>query len=209
MKILDLGTMPFQAAFEEQKRVLDEVVGGAEDTLILVEHPPVLSLGANFHERNLLLQTEEYEAQGIEVVPSDRGGDVTFHGPGQLVIYPIFELKKRGQDLHKWLRDLEQAIIDVLADFEVEGYRFPPNTGVWVKTSSQTEKKIAAIGIKVKKWVSHHGIALNCDNDLGVFDLFVPCGIPDYGVTSLSQATGREVSVAQVKPVVTAVFARL
>lgn len=184
--------------------MLEGVLGGGPDTLLLVEHEPVLTLGASFHAENLLLSTADYEARGIEVMPTDRGGDVTYHGPNQLVAYPIFDLNRHGKDLHKWLRDLEEAVILTLVAFGLEGYRFPPHTGVWVNG-----KKICAIGIKVKRWVSMHGIALNCNNDLSVFDSFVPCGIVGYGVTSLSQELGRDVGIEEVKPVLVQKFGKV
>ena len=207
MKVLDLGRTPYRVAWETQKQIAGEVVMGGEDTLIFVEHEPVLTLGAGFHESNLLHPVSEYERLGIEVLRTDRGGDVTYHGPGQLVIYPIFDLKRHRQDLHKWLRALEQVVIETLATFEVNGRLFPPNTGVWVEIECEL-KKIAAIGIKVSKWVSLHGIALNCDNDLSAFDLIVPCGIHDHGVTSLSLATGKNISVEQAKVQVEIAFRR-
>ena len=202
--VRDLGHLAYGPAFDVQRAVLDEVVAGSPDTLLLVEHDPVLTLGANFHQENLLLAPEEYAARGIEVVPTDRGGDVTYHGPKQLVAYPIFDLNRHGRDLHKWLRDLEEAVIVLLAEYGLEGYRFPPHTGVWVKG-----KKICAIGIKVKRWVSMHGIALNCNNDLSVFESFVPCGIVGYGVTSISQELGRDVGIEEVKPKLIEAFAKV
>lgn len=204
MKTLDLGRLSYLPAWEVQKQVADEVMGGGEDTLIFVEHDPVLTLGASFHQENLLFSLEEYQERGIEVVTTDRGGDVTYHGPGQLVIYPIFDLKRHGQDLHRWMRDLEEAVIVALAAFGVASHRFPPNTGVW--TSGPPGRKVAAIGVKVRKWVSLHGIALNCDNDLSTFDLIVPCGIVGHGVTSLSKVVGRTVTVDEAKPVVERAF---
>ncbi len=199
IRVLDLGHMAYREAWDQQLLVWDEVAAGGPDTLILVSHPPVLTLGANFHEENLLFPRAAYEERGIEIVPTDRGGDVTYHGPGQLVIYPIFDLRRHGQDLHRWLRDLEQAIIDTLAAFNLEGRRFPPHTGVWVG-----DEKVAAIGIKVRKWISLHGIALNIDPDLSVYDTFVPCGIRGYGVTSLAKLMGEAPSVATVKEVAAA-----
>ena len=193
--------MAYEPAFEVQRSVLDSVVAGGPDTLLLVEHDPVLTLGANFHSENLQLTTDEYRVRGIAVLPTDRGGDVTYHGPNQLVAYPIFDLNRHGRDLHRWLRDLEEAIIVCLRSFGLEGYRFSPHTGVWVHG-----KKICAIGIKVKRWVSMHGIALNCNNDLSVFDSFVPCGIVGYGVTSISQEVGRDVGIEEVKPVLVEAF---
>ncbi|MCH8275152.1 MAG: lipoyl(octanoyl) transferase LipB [Armatimonadetes bacterium] len=188
---INLGRMEYNACWEVQRGLARRLAAGEiPDTLLFVEHDPVLTLGAAFHEENLLLTKDEYEGRGIAVVRTDRGGDVTYHGPNQLVIYPIFHVKEHGGDLHKWLRDLEEAVIRLLARFDLDGYRFPPNTGVWMNS-----KKVAAIGIKVSKWVNIHGIALNCDNDLSPFDLIVPCGIPGYGVTSLTQEKGREVTI--------------
>lgn len=175
--------------------------GALDDTLLLVQHPPVVTYGANFHEDSLLLSGKQYEAAGIDVIRTDRGGDVTYHGPKQLVIYPIFSVKEHGADLHKWLRDLEETIIVALGNFGLEGYRFPPNTGVWVGG-----RKIAAIGIRVAKWVSVHGIALNCANDLSPFGLIVPCGIKEWGVTSLSKELNREVGVSEALPTVLSAF---
>lgn len=200
--VLDLGRMAFGPCYELQLRHVEEVLGGGRDRLLLVEHESVLTLGANFHESNLLLPRDEYAARGIEVVPTDRGGDVTYHGPGQLVAYPVFSLERRGRDLHRWLRDLEEVVIQALASYGVAGRRFPPHTGVWVK-----DRKLCAIGIKVRRWVSFHGLALNCDNDLSPFDLIVPCGIEGYGVTSMSLETARTVSVEALKPRLIGAFA--
>ena len=200
-RILDLGHMAYEPSLAEQIKVLDDVAAGAHDTLIFVEHDPVLTLGANFHEENLLLSLEEYDALGIQVIKADRGGDVTYHGPNQLVIYPIFNVANHGKDLHQWLRGLEETMILTAASFGVRAERFPPNTGAWVNG-----RKLAAIGIKVKRWVSMHGIALNCDNDLAAFDSIVPCGIQDFGVTSLTQETGRRVGLNEAQPAVRAAF---
>lgn len=194
--------MAFGPCYELQLRHVEEVLAGARDRLLLVEHDPVLTLGANFHESNLLLPRAEYAERGIEVVPTDRGGDVTFHGPGQLVAYPVFSLEHRGRELHRWLRDLEEVVILALAGYGVAGRRFPPHTGVWVG-----DLKMCAIGIKVRRWVSFHGLALNCDVDLSPFGLIVPCGIEGFGVTSLTQCVGRQVSVDEVKPRLVEAFA--
>lgn len=196
-EVRKLGRLSYQEALDVQLDCFETVSLGGPDVLLFVEHDPVLTLGANFHEKNLKLPREEYAARGIELVRTDRGGDVTYHGPGQLVIYPIFNLAHRGKDLHRWLRDLEELVIRAVSFFGIEGRRFPPHTGVWVE-----DKKLAAIGIKVKRWVSIHGIAMNVNNELAPFDLIIPCGIEGYGVTSLSQCVGREVSLDEVTEVV-------
>lgn len=201
-EVLDLGRMTYQNALAIQEDRLERVVAGTgPETLILVEHEPILTLGANFHPENLLLSSEQYAQRGIDIETTGRGGDVTYHGPGQLVAYPIF---RTGTDLHRWLRDLEEVVIRAVAHWGVEGFRFPPNTGVWT-----TGGKICALGIKVRRWVSMHGIALNCDLDLAPFGLIVPCGIQGHGVTSLSQETGRQVSVEAAKPVLIESFRQM
>lgn len=194
MRVVDLGRMEYRAAWDVQLVTHTEVLAGGEDTLLLVEHDPVLTLGANFHAENLLHPVDHYKERGIDVVTTDRGGDVTYHGPGQLTIYPIFNLEPRGKDLHRWLRDLEETQIHTLRSFGLEGRRFAPYTGAWV-----ADQKVSAIGIKVKKWVSLHGIALNVHPDLSIYRDFVPCGIQNFGVTSLSQLLGRSVSLEEAK----------
>lgn len=213
MRVLDLGRMAYEPAWEVQKSVAQDVIDGQADTLILVEHDPVLTLGANFHESSLLFTVEQYKRMGIEVVRTDRGGDVTFHGPGQLVIYPIFDLKRHGQDLHRWMRDLEEAVIAALATFGIEGWRFPPHTGVWTgshESQSDPPRKIAAIGVKVRKWVSIHGIAINVENAMNEFGLIVPCGIVGYGVTNVNKVsqTGTT-TVHGLKPAVMEAFSKV
>jgi lipoyl(octanoyl) transferase len=195
LQILDLGRISYQDALAKQLDVLAQVQGGAEDTLLLLEHDPVITLGASFHPENLLHPTEWYEERGIGVLPTDRGGDITYHGPGQLVGYPIFDVARHGKDLHRWMRDLEETVNLALLEFGIEGVRLPVNSGVWIN-----ENKVCAIGIKVKRWVSMHGIAINCDTDLSPFSTIVPCGIRSHGVTSISQELGRVVTVEDFAP---------
>lgn len=202
--VQDLGRLSYERALEIQRQTLEEVAAGAPDTLLFVEHDPILTLGANFHQDNLLFTPEQYKEKGIDVTITDRGGDVTFHGPNQLVAYPIFDLNRHGRDLHKWLRGLEEATILTLKHFGLDGYRYPPHTGVWVNG-----KKVCAIGIKVKRWVSMHGIALNCNNDLSPFNLIIPCGIKGHTVTSLTQELGREVTTEEVRPILAQAFAKV
>jgi len=185
MRQFDLGRLEYRAAWVRQLEVWQEVQDGAEDTLLFVEHDPVLTLGASFHPENLLLPRAEYEARGIAVIETDRGGDVTYHGPGQVVAYPVFDLRRHGSDLHKWMRGLEDAVILALGKLGLAAFPFPPHTGVWTGPRDQPAK-IAAIGVKVKRWVSIHGIAVNCVNDLSPFGLIVPCGIHARPVTRLA-----------------------
>jgi lipoyl(octanoyl) transferase len=195
LEIVRLGRISYQDALEVQLDTVANVQAGNDDTLLLLEHNPVLTLGASFHQENLLFPVQMYEAKGIEVAKTDRGGDVTYHGPGQLVAYPIFDITRHGKDLHKWMRDLEETVVIALKEFGIEGVRLPVNSGVWVN-----EKKICAIGIKVKRWVSMHGIAINCDTDLSPFSTIVPCGIRSHGVTSLSQELGYDVGIEDFEP---------
>lgn len=190
------GRLDYAPAYDRQRELHAQVEAGARpDTLVLVVHPPVLTLGANFHPENLLHPQEFYRAQGIDVTATDRGGDVTYHGDGQWVIYPIFDLRRHGKDLHRWLRDLEETMLLTLSRLGLQGRRFPPHTGAWIN-----DRKVASIGVKVRRWVSFHGIALNVSPNLDHFNLIVPCGIADYPMTSIEREVGRPVTMREVQP---------
>ena len=189
------GLVPYAEAWELQRdlarlRKVDEI----PDTLVLVEHPPVYTVGRAARDASNLGAGEEYlRALGAQVFWSDRGGDATFHGPGQIVGYPILRLKDR--DTHGYLRRLEEVLIRVLEDYGLEGWHPPEYTGVWVG-----ERKIAAIGVKFSTgWITSHGFALNVKTDLSWFDRITPCGIREYGVTSLERELGREVPMVDVE----------
>lgn len=199
--MIDLGRMGYRPAWDRQLEVSEQVASGGPDTLLLVEHNPVFTLGAAFQPENLLHSVSEIESRGFEVVRTDRGGDVTYHGPGQLTIYPIFDVSRHGRDLHRWMRDLEETQLLVLAEFGLKGRRFAPHTGAWVN-----DEKVAAIGVKIRRWISLHGIAINADLDLAPFRLIVPCGIRDHGVTSVSRLVGSPVTVDDMKPRVVQAF---
>jgi lipoate-protein ligase B len=156
--------------------------GRVPDVLLLLEHPPVITLGRGADPTNVIASREELARRGVSVRETDRGGDVTLHAPGQLVGYPILDLRERGRDVHRYLRDLEEVLIRSLAGWGVEAGRIPGATGVWVGND-----KVAAIGVAVKRWVTCHGFALNVDVDLALFETIVPCGLVGRGVTSLSQ----------------------
>ena len=180
--------------------------GEISDTLLLLEHPPTVTLGRRTDERDLKSSEAALKARGFAVERVDRGGEITYHAPGQLVGYPILDLRGHGQDLHKYLRDLEEVLVQTLAVYGLAGERVPGRTGVWV-----SDKKIAAIGIKVSRWVSLHGFALNISNNLAPFrEDFVPCGISDKDVTSLAEQLGAECPWrAEVEAVVVTNFVKI
>jgi len=178
-----LGLIDYEKAFELQKRIWAETAAGkAEDSLLLLEHPPTLTLGKSGKLKHLLVERDELAEKGISLFFSDRGGDITFHGPGQLVVYPIIDLRKRSKDIHRYIHDLQEVVIETLADFSIIAERDPKHVGVWVG-----KDKVCAIGVAVHQWITRHGLALNVDPDLDSFSLITPCGIIDRGVTSMAR----------------------
>ncbi len=182
LAVIGLDRMSYGTALRLQRHLAGKRIAGEidKDLLILVEHPPVVTLGRTFQAQNLPTPRHVLEARGVELFDIERGGDVTFHGPGQLVGYPIFDLKEHRKDLHWFLRQIEGSLIHALAGLGIEGQRKEGYTGVWID-----DRKIASIGIHVKQWVSWHGFALNVTTDLDYFDLIVPCGITDVVMTSV------------------------
>src|SRR5215204_2483086 len=182
--VVDLGLLPYGNALELQREVARRRISGEidEDVLLLVEHPPVVTLGRSSKERHLLASPALLAAQGVELFEVERGGDVTFHGPGQLVGYPIIDLKRHKQDLHWYLRQVEEALIRALAPLGIQGERSTGYTGVWTQG-----RKVASIGVHARDWVTWHGFALNVTTDLGYFDLIVPCGITSVEMTSVAR----------------------
>jgi len=184
MKNIDvkrLGSMDYQAALELQLDYLEKRINGEiNDTLIFLEHTPTITIGRNGNKDNLLISERILEQKKIKYYEVNRGGDITYHGPGQLVCYPIIDLKDHTKDVHKYLRTLEQIIIDVLLEFDIEAGRIEGLTGVFVKHS-----KIASIGVGIKRWVTFHGLSLNINTDLSYFDFIVPCGLNNNPVTSI------------------------
>jgi lipoate-protein ligase B len=200
LEYLDIGRAAYGPTVLLQERLVEEVKSAPEERacLVLVEHdPPVITLGRGARQGDhITVSRERLAREGIEVHESSRGGDVTWHGPGQIVGYPILRLDLHGRDIHRYLRDLEEVLIRVLGRFGIEGRRSAGLTGVWVG-----DEKIAAIGVAVRRWVTYHGFALNVSPDLLHFGLIVPCGIRDKGVTSLARLLGRPVAVAETKPI--------
>ncbi len=185
--------------------VRERRAGAIPDQLLLLEHPHVITLGTSAHAENLLADEEQRRQLGIELFETGRGGDVTYHGPGQLVGYPILDLKPDRQDLHRYVRDLEEVLIRAIARFGLEGGRKQGLTGVWVG-----DLKIAAIGVRVSSgWITSHGFALNVTTDLGYFDTIIPCGIHDFGVTSIGRSVSFVPSMEEVMQAVVAAFAEV
>lgn len=184
--VFRLGTSEYGSAWDLQKQLVRlRSEGRHSDALLLTEHEHVYTLGKASDDDHLLAGSEELLTHGTRVYAVDRGGDVTYHGPGQLVGYPIFDLHHHYLDLHRYLRDLEEVLIRTLRDFDIPGGRDPAYTGVWVGG-----EKIAAIGVKVTRWITMHGFALNVSTDLKYFDRIIPCGIFHRGVTSMENVTG-------------------
>jgi lipoyl(octanoyl) transferase len=200
-----LGRVPYAEALELQRSIARDRISGAisQDVLLLMEHPPVITLGRSSKGKNLTASPEFLESRGVELFEVERGGDVTFHGPGQLVGYPIIDLKRHRQDLHWYLRSIEQALINALADYGIPGDRNTSYTGVWTRG-----KKIASIGVHARDWVTWHGFALNVTTELSYFNLIVPCGIDGVVMTSIARELGVEkISARDVTDRVTAKFA--
>jgi lipoate-protein ligase B len=182
--VVDLARRPYGEVLELQREIAAARVRGdvEQDVLLLVEHEPVITLGRSSKDGHLLANPAQLAKLGVEVFEVERGGDVTFHGPGQLVGYPIIDLKRHKQDLHWYLRQVEETLIRALRGFGIEGERVPKYTGVWTRN-----RKIASIGVHARDWVTWHGFALNVTTDLSYFDLMVPCGIPQVTMTSVER----------------------
>jgi lipoate-protein ligase B len=188
---VNLGLVPYQQAWDLQRRIQQEVANGERpDTLLLLEHPHVYTLGRRGQDSDILIDESRLEEIGAEVHHIDRGGEVTYHGPGQLVGYPIINLRRMGGGPLKYVRTLERTLIATLADFGIEAESEDRPTGVWIG-----DAKIAAIGVKVSRGVTTHGFALNVDPDMSYFDHIIACGMPDASATSVSQELGHHVSV--------------
>ena len=194
LKIIKSGITDFHHIWDVQKELFNQVVENrSQNYLILTEHKPVITIGKSGSLNNLVTDPSYLLSKGIAVVRIDRGGDITFHGPGQLIGYPILDLSQFRKDIHWYLRNLEEVIIQTLREFGIQGERVPGLTGVWVN-----KKKICAIGVKVTRWVTMHGFALNISTNLDYFKHIVPCGITDRGVTSLFDQTGNIVNQKDV-----------
>ena len=214
VKFIDLGLVAYQEAWDYQTKLFQEALALKTENrsrqiqhptpnyLIFCEHPHVFTLGKSGDAANLLVPKENLNSINASFVPINRGGDITYHGPGQLVVYPVFDLDNFFTDIHKFMRSLEEAVILTLRDFGIESGRIEKLTGVWLdKTDPTKATKICALGVKMSRWVTMHGLALNVNTDLQYFDYIVPCGIQDKAVTSMQNELGAVVDLLKVKSV--------
>lgn len=203
----DLGGMRYKDAWDYQEQLLQQNIrakadgqGHTQHHFLMVEHPPVYTLGKSGKEEHVLINEAERELRGIEYFKTNRGGDITFHGPGQIVGYPVLDLEKFYTDIGKYLRSLEEVIILTMNEYGFKGERSAGETGVWIDPGIKgRERKICAMGVRCSRWITMHGFAFNVNTDLEFFDHIVPCGIKDKQVTSLQKELGHEVSFDEVK----------
>ena len=211
VKIIDLGQKSYSESLKIQEGYFNAIIElkrsnrkketsiPTDNYLLWVEHPPVFTLGKSGKMEHLLLNQQTLVNKGIEFYKTNRGGDITFHGPGQLVVYPILDLDNFFTDIHKYLRYLEEAVIGTLKEYGLKTERSPGETGVWLDVGTPFARKICAMGVRASRWVTMHGLALNLNIDLGYFDHIIPCGIKGKGVTSLAKELGKEIDVEPVK----------
>ena len=211
INVYDLGVLDYKTALNFQEKKLQEIIdikrtnrneGSSIETpnyFLFVEHPPVITLGKSGQEKNLLLTKEELERKKIQYFNTNRGGDITFHGYGQIVGYPVIDLENFYTDINRYLRTLEEIVISTLNYFKISSQRSPGETGVWLESNSPNSRKICAIGVKTSRWVTMHGFALNVDTDLRYYNYIVPCGIKGKGITSINQEIKKNVSINEVK----------
>ena len=209
--VKDLGVLSYEDSWEHQKTIFDNIISQkiknrtlkkknkTDNYLLIVEHKPIFTIGKSGDTSNLLLNTKQLKSKNIEFKKINRGGDITFHGSGQVVGYPILDLDNFFTDIGQYLRTLEEVIISAIGFFGLKGYRIDGETGVWVKDKLNSDKKICAFGIKASRWVTMHGFALNVNTDLKYFDYIVPCGISDKGVTSLEETLNKKITTKMVK----------
>ncbi len=206
LEVRDLGLIPYAEALALQSDLVERRrAGEIPDQLLLLQHPHIITLGTASSRSHVLADESKRRVLGIDLIEVGRGGDVTYHGPGQLVAYPILDLKPDRKDVHRYLRDLEAVLVHTLDEMGIRGEPIPDLTGVWVEG-----RKIGAIGVRVSSgWITSHGFALNVSNDLSYFETIVPCGIQDVSVTSISQELGRQVGVTDILGVVSEAFSEI
>jgi len=212
------GVQSYKDAWEKQEKILQSIIDVKKNNrndrsnletpnyLIFLEHKPVFTIGKSGNFNNLLVNDFELSKKNIELVKTNRGGDITFHGPGQLVIYPILDLENFFTDIHKYLRSLEDVVISSLMDFNIDAKRSPGETGVWINTDTSFPEKICAMGVRASRWVTMHGLALNINTDLSYFNKIIPCGIEGKGITSMQKVLNKKISIEKVKSAIKSHF---
>lgn len=210
MTVIDLGLKPYAETWAMQRELQKKVIDGTGDEqILLVEHPEVITLGRHARETNLLFSRDQLARQHVGVYDIERGGDVTYHGPGQLVVYPIVSLTAHKLGVKAYVELLEETVIRTLALYGIKGERIPGATGVWLGKGTPGERKICAIGVKCSRFVTMHGLGLNVNTDLARFGLINPCGFTDKGVTSIERELGHKVDMAEAKRRVAKILAEL
>ena len=211
INVYDLGVLDYKTALNFQEKKLQEIIDikrtnrnenssiETPNYFLFVEHPPVITLGKSGQEKNLLLTKEELERKKIQYFNTNRGGDITFHGYGQIVGYPVIDLENFYTDINRYLRTLEEIVILTLNYFKISSQRSSGETGVWLESNSPNSRKICAIGVKTSRWVTMHGFALNVDTDLRYYNYIIPCGIKGKGITSINKEIKKNVSINEVK----------
>lgn len=216
MEVVDLGRKPYREVWELQHSVFDAMVEAKkhgmalpEERLFLVEHEPVVTLGKHAKRGNLLLTPEMFKSRGVECFDIERGGDVTYHGPGQLVAYPILDLERHHLGVKAYVDMLEESVIETIAEYGIKGERVEGASGVWIGKGTPGERKICAVGVKCSRFCTMHGLALNVNTNLDAFSMINPCGFVDKGVTSISRELGREVDFGEAKEIFTKSFMKV
>ena len=211
VKYKSLGLINYEESWKKQESIFNKIIDTkiknrnlqkeikTDNYILSCSHPHVYTLGKSGNEKNLLIDKNIIEKENLEFFKINRGGDITYHGPGQIVIYPILDLENFFTDIHKYLRSLEEAVILTLKEYNIESGRIKNYTGVWIDIESDTPRKICALGVKTSRWVTMHGLALNVNTDLGFFDNIIPCGIKNKSITSISNELGYEIKIKEVK----------
>ena len=211
VKYKSLGLINYEESWKKQESIFNKIIDTkiknrnlqkeikTDNYILSCSHPHVYTLGKSGNEKNLLIDKNIIEKENLEFFKINRGGDITYHGPGQIVIYPILDLENFFTDIHKYLRSLEEAVILTLKEYNIESGRIKNYTGVWIDIESDTPRKICAVGVKTSRWVTMHGLALNVNTDLNFFKNIIPCGINDKEVTSISKEVGQVIKIKDVE----------
>lgn len=216
MKILDFEVAPYREIWDLQRQLRSELIDMKKEKqlinteyLLIGEHLPVYTLGFHGNAENLLINAETLASRGCECIRIERGGDITFHGPGQLILYPILDLEKHNLGVKAYVSLLEESVLQLLREYEIKGERVEGATGIWIGKGTREERKICAIGVKISKGITMHGLALNVNTDLSAFSAINPCGFVDKGVTSIQKELGRKAEMKEVKLRLSEIFLRL